>query len=106
MTVSIVPAASGFYALFLSPKDLGIPRQFFKHAVVAWQVTDLGERVSAWPVCISEDAWRYDYVLSSDGTMEHASGFVTNDEKEALAYALDQEGMHLEMQLRHPPAAE
>jgi hypothetical protein len=106
MTISIVPAASGFYALFLSPKGLDIPRQFFKHAIVAWQVTQIDEMVSAWPVCISEDAWHYDFILSPGGVMEHASGFVTSDAKEALGYALDQENMKIEMRSYPPTAAE
>ena len=39
MKETTVPAAPGFYALFLSPKGLSIPRRFFRHAVVAWKST-------------------------------------------------------------------
>ena len=98
ISTTIMPAAPGFYALFLNPEGLKIPRQFFSHAVVAWQVSrfeDEGGEVTAraYPVCITENGDDYDFVLQPVGSLVHVTGFTTEKMEEALTFALDQEAM-------------
>jgi hypothetical protein len=94
---TIIPAAPGFYALFLCPKELKIPRQFFRHAIVAWQVDtheiEGSDYTSANPVCTGENGNAYDFILDSDGSLVHQTGFTCNEAEVALSYALDQEAM-------------
>ena len=97
MSNIIVPAAPDFYALFLCPEALPIPRQFFRHAVAAWQIhrteIDGEDYTSVIPVCVSEYGGGFDFILNPNGSLVHVTGFTCNEVEVALAYALDQEEM-------------
>jgi hypothetical protein len=97
-TITIVPAAPGFYALFLNPEELKIPRQFFCHAVTAWQIyrsEDVDGNVTAhsWPICAAENGGGYDFILQPNGSLVHVTGFTCETMESALGFALDQETM-------------
>ena len=99
MKETTVPAAPGFYALFLSPKGLSIPRRFFRHAVVAWEIhqteSDSGGNLisAAWPICVTENGGRFDFIEQPDKSLVHVTGTVCGSVEEAIEYALDQEAM-------------
>jgi hypothetical protein len=96
-TTAIIPATPGFYALFLSPRDLPIPRQFSRHAIVAWQVKMTEHNGTDYscvvPICTGDNGNAYDFILQPDGSLVHITGFTCNASEVALSYSLDQETM-------------